>query len=141
MAEYKEITPEIKQKLLTLADGTFFDKENGLKGTGYERYVTPQFRSFPAKYILEGIEQELEPEEISDNIYYFMKYGVSPDEAKACQNRNQAWRGMPMGQFNDNAAFNADQENMLRYICAKVMVELKDLVKSASTTPVTPSTP
>ena len=130
MTKYVEITEEIKQKLLTIAEGVF--TENTAQANGYPvreyRDIHPQFKGFPVKYILEGIEVGKSPEDISDDIYYFMKYGKAPEVYTANKTESGLYTGVPMRNYSEGPDLSGDQENMLRFIAGKVLIELTKLV-------------
>lgn len=130
MAKYVEITEEIKNQLLNLADGEFAVKDRVQNGQPVRNYigVQTQFKQFPAKYILEGIEQELEPEDISNNIYYWFKYGKTPEEVMGNPTTDHLYRGVPMVSYHEGPDETSETENMLRYVCGKVQIELTKLL-------------
>jgi hypothetical protein len=144
MTKYIEITEEIKQQLLTLADGVFTEKPAQANGYPVREYrdIHPQFKGFPVKYILEGIEAGKSPEDISNDIYYYMKYGKAPEVYTANKTESSLYTGVPMRNYSEGPDLGSDQENMLRFISGKVMIELTKLVESGNTpTPDEPDTP
>lgn len=118
---YRTLTAEDKKEILKLADGVLKNEENGMEGKGYSS-VHAQFKTFPAKYVFEGIEAGLEPEEISDNVYNYMKYGTPPGDT---HKNKTAGHAVPMENYTD-VSFN-DQENIIRFLCGKVLMKMKDL--------------
>ena len=128
--KYVEITEEVKQKLLTMAEGVF--TENAPQANGYPvreyRDIHPQFKGFPVKYILEGIEAGKSPEDISNDIYYFMKYGKAPEVYTTNKTESNLYTGVPMRNYSEGPDLGSDQENMLRFISGKVLIELTKLV-------------
>lgn len=130
VTKYVEITEEVKQKLLTMAEGVFV--ENTPQANGYPvreyRDIHPQFKGFPVKYILEGIEAGKSPEDISNDIYYYMKYGKAPEVYTANKTESRLYTGVPMRSYAEGPDLGSDQENMLRFISGKVLIELTKLV-------------
>lgn len=143
VTKYVEITEEVKQKLLTMAEGVFV--ENTPQANGYPvreyRDIHPQFKGFPVKYILEGIEAGKSPEDISNDIYYYMKYGKAPEVYTANKTESRLYTGVPMRSYAEGPDLGGDQENMLRFISGKVLVELTKLVDTGNEVPEEPDMP
>lgn len=132
MANYTVITDEIKEDICKIADGVFTDSSIAVDETHtvhdvikepkrQYRDVQAQFKSFPAALVLDGIAAGKEPEEISDDVYTFMKYGGN----KAPETKS-IYNGVQMKNFSDYE--NVEQENMLRYIAGAVLLKLQSLV-------------
>lgn len=134
MTKYVEITEEIRQQLLTMSEGVFV--ENAAQANGYPvreyRDIHPQFKGFPVKYILEGIEAGKSPEDISNDIYYYMKYGKAPEVYTANKTESRLYTGVPMRNYSEGPDLGSDQENMLRFISGKVLIELTKLVDAGT---------
>lgn len=142
--KYVEITEDIKQKLLTMSEGVFTEKTVQTNGYPVREYrdIHPQFKGFPVKYILEGIDAGKSPEDISNDIYYFMKYGKAPEIYTANKTESRLYTGVPMRNYSEGPDLGGDQENMLRFIAGKVLIELTKLVTTGTEEePETPDEP
>lgn len=128
MADYGTITEDVKQELLTTFESVFTVNRKDDNGQGRPwSGVTPQFKGFPSKYILEGVEAGAEPEDIADQVYHYMKNGRTPEFAHKHPQASPLYTGVPMRPYAEGPDMPSEQENMLRFACGKLLVKLREL--------------